>query len=115
LALVAAPSAKGGGDGFDEFWSLYPRKVAKGRARAAFAKAVAAGVPAEEIIAGLRRGLPAMRERIEAGEVRYVKHPGTWLAAECWLDVPEASIGGKVTSLYQKTMEVLRMSGGEGG
>jgi hypothetical protein len=115
LALVAAPSAKGDAAGFDEFWSLYPRKVAKGRARAAFAKAVASGASAEEIVAGLRRNLPSMLQRIEAGEARYVKHPGTWLAAECWLDAPEASIGGKVTSLYQRTMEVLRMSGGEGG
>src|SRR5690606_19428118 len=41
-------------DAFDEFWAAYPRRVGKGAARKAWAKATKKAAP-EEIIAGARR------------------------------------------------------------
>jgi hypothetical protein len=66
---------------FARFYSLYPRKKGPGQAEKAWNTAVRS-TPAEEIIAGLRRQLPALM----AQESRYVKHPATWLNGKCWLD-----------------------------
>jgi hypothetical protein len=64
---------------FEAFWEVFPRKVAKGAARKAFRHALtrAAG---EEIIAGAKRYRP---------DSEFIKHPATWLNADCWLDEPE--------------------------
>jgi len=97
---------------FDEFWALYPRKVAKGNARKAFAAAVAAGADPAAIIGGLRVNLQQMTDRIASGDGRYIKHPATWLNAGCWEDAPEEQGGGKLTTLHRQTMERLRMMDG---
>jgi len=70
-------------DAFDDFWSVYPRHVAKAAARKAFAKAVkSAG--ADAVMAGARRfaadpNLP---------EAQFVPHPSTWLNQGRWEDDP---------------------------
>lgn len=69
---------------FDAFWEHYPRKVGKKAARAAFTKARRT-TPLEPIARGLLAQLPGMR----ATELRYVKHPASWLNGEAWGDVPE--------------------------
>lgn len=68
---------------FDDFWELYPRKVSKGRARAAWARATKDTTPAE-ILHGLTATLPALRDVDE----RYRPHPATWLDDERWGDNP---------------------------
>jgi len=71
-------------EGFGEFWSIYPRKIARGAARGAFSRALEKA-PGPEIIAGARRYAHARK-----GEApRFTKHPATWLRAEGWLDEPE--------------------------
>lgn len=69
---------------FDEFWDRYPKKIAKGAARRAWDKAVAAAGGTQAVIDG------AARYAIEARrlEPRFVKHPATWLNGECWTDQP---------------------------
>lgn len=70
-------------DAFDEFWAAYPRRVGKGAARKAWAKATKKAAP-EEIIAGARRY--AADPRRQSADIRYTAHPSTWLNAERWTD-----------------------------
>lgn len=71
-------------DGFDTFWSTYPRKIGKGAARKAWAKALKTA-DAATITAGAAR---YATER--AGQdPKYTPHPATWLNAERWADEPE--------------------------
>jgi hypothetical protein len=73
-------------DAFDAFWAIYPRKVAKGAARKAWAKAMKDGADPAEVITGARRYATDPR-RVEA-DIRYTAHPATWLHAERWADEP---------------------------
>ncbi|MBK5960263.1 hypothetical protein CCR97_18950 [Rhodoplanes elegans] len=80
---------KQAGDGqtdeaFAEFWSIYPRHIAKANAARAFTAALKAGTDPGEIIAGAQR---YAAER--AGqEERYTAHPATWIRGQRWLDDP---------------------------
>ncbi len=69
---------------FEEFWARYPRKVGKGAARKAYAGARRIA-PWPEIMAGVLRYAAESTDR----QPRFVKHPATWLNAECWNDEPE--------------------------
>jgi hypothetical protein len=88
-------------ESFQEFWSVYPRRVAKESARRAFERALNAGAAPETLIAG------AKRYAIErAGqEPRYTKHPATWLNAGCWEDeapgAPVIDEHGNVVAIEQ--------------
>jgi hypothetical protein len=66
---------------FDAFWSVYPRKVAKGHARKAFGKACKLADPAE-IVAAVSKFAHAMRDT----DKQYIPHPTTWLNGERWED-----------------------------
>jgi hypothetical protein len=70
-------------DRFDEFWQAYPRAVAKGAAKKAWAKATRDADP-DDIIDGARR---YAAERAGQDD-RYTAHASTWLNAERWLDDP---------------------------
>ena len=65
-------------DAFDEFWSVYPAKKAKGAARKAWITATKKATP-EAIIAAAAR----YRDDPYRG---FTKHPATWLNGECWED-----------------------------
>jgi hypothetical protein len=72
---------------FAEFWSVYPRHVAKGAARRAW-KTARKRATADDIIAGARRyGADTTRPP------QYTKHPATWLNSECWADEAEPQAG----------------------
>lgn len=74
-------------NGFDEFWSVYPRRVAKEAARKAYGKALKMAPPAV-ILDGAKR-----YARQRAGEdMAYTKHPATWLNAGCWGDEVSRSV-----------------------
>lgn len=70
---------------FDRFWAIYPRKEGKGKAEAAFTKALRSATDAE-IMAGLEAQLPKMRAKIASGEAQYVPMPATWLNGKRWAD-----------------------------
>lgn len=73
--------------GFAEFWTAYPRKAAKAKALAAYAKAIRSGVTVEQLIEAIKaQRLP---EKAANGEMQYVPHPSTWLNQERWTDLPE--------------------------
>ncbi len=82
--ISPSPSRLGRDEQFDAFWQVYPRKVGKGAARKAWAKATTA-CPAADIIAAAER-FAAQR----AGQnPKYTPHPTTWLNGERWSDEPE--------------------------
>ncbi len=68
---------------FAEWWSIYPRRVAKRRAWIAYQKAAKAAHP-DDLLAGAQR---YATER-EGQDQQYTKHPATWLHGACWLDEP---------------------------
>jgi hypothetical protein len=72
--------------GFEEFWKIYPRKVAKLKAEKLYAaiiktKRAAAG----ELLDG------AMRYAAERAneDPKYTRHASTWLNGGCWADDPK--------------------------
>lgn len=69
---------------FDEFWTRYPRKVGKGAAQKAYAKAVKA-IAHDDLMFALSRQLAG----IEAKDPQFRPHPATWLNSERWNDEPE--------------------------
>lgn len=74
-------SATGVAGAFDDFWSLYPKKVGKQKAKAKFivnAKRVGAAV----IIDGLKAQLPTLR----SADPKFIPHPTTWLERGSWDD-----------------------------
>ena len=68
---------------FEQWWKTYPRRVAKGAARKAYAGALRKTHP---------RTLQEAVERYAADpnlpEAQYVPHPATWLNQERWSDGP---------------------------
>lgn len=75
---------------FVEFWDTYPRKVAKGPAQKAWAKAVKDTEP-DLIITALAAQAPLLGNR----ETRFIPHPASWLNARRWEDDPaELGVNG---------------------
>jgi hypothetical protein len=76
-------------DGFDEFWTVYPRKKAKDAARKAYDAAVKRGGDPAEIL----DGVVAYRDecRRERTEERFIAHAATWLNQGRWKDHVEAA------------------------
>jgi hypothetical protein len=101
-------------DGFSEFWARYPRKVAKGAAQKAYAKAMKAARH-DDVMFALSQQLPAL----EAKDQQYIPHPATWLNAERWNDEPEhvADNASRVTPHRSRhrpdpaTEQILRLAG----
>lgn len=85
------PTAPQDDPGFQRFYQVYPRHVAKGAALRAWAKAVKVAAP-DIIIAG------AERYRDDPNrEDAYTAHPATWLNGGRWDDDPlPARRGGQV-------------------
>ena len=90
--------------GFDGFWLLCPRKIGKGAAKKAYAKAVQTTSP--DVLKEAMRRYAASR----VGEPeQYTKHPATWLNAECWLDEAKGAPNGASGNKYAMTPEELAM------
>lgn len=83
---------------FEEFWTAYPRKTSKGKAREAWASALEAGATAEQMIDGARRYAGSKPDP------QYTKHPTTWLNQECWHDEYAGRRSGSVR-LHQALLD----------
>lgn len=70
-------------DGFEEFWAAYPRRLAKGTARKAYAKAITKIEPTALLRAVKRQANAWTRE---GKEQQFIPHPATWLNGERWQD-----------------------------
>jgi hypothetical protein len=84
---------------FDEFWTVYPLRKAKGAARTAWAKALKK-TDAHVIIAA------AASYRDDPNrDPRFTKHPATWLNGECWNDEPTERRRAKGVSAAQRWLD----------
>lgn len=72
---------------FEDFWNLYPRKVAKRAALKEWEKEMRGGTDPSEIIAGLTRQLPMLARK----EQQFIPHARTWLHQGRWEDEPEVA------------------------
>ena len=86
---------------FDEFWKIYPLKVAKQAALKAFEKAISHTSP--EIIIRGAQAYATDTNRVPA----YTAHPATWLNAHRWLD---DALPPREKTAEEKKAEELRLS-----
>lgn len=76
---------------FNTFWSVWPKRVAKGEARKALAQALKRA-PLNQIMSGLR--LACEHWQRNGTEHQYIPHPATWLRNDQWLDEHHVSVSG---------------------
>jgi hypothetical protein len=76
-------------DGFETFWTAYPRKVGKGAARKAWAKIRPKNGTREAILNAIAAQRNSDQWRKEGGQ--FIPHPATWLGQSRWEDSPDAS------------------------
>ena len=67
---------------FDEFWSLYPRKIAKATARKAWAKLSAE----QQLMAAKAIDTHCQYWNAKETELEFIPHCSTWLNQERWED-----------------------------
>lgn len=69
---------------FDRFWAAYPRRVAKGAARKAFAKLN----PDDELLDRMLTAIATQRVSPDwrCNNGQYIPHPSTWINQERWDD-----------------------------
>ena len=67
---------------FDEFWSLYPRKIAKATARKAWAKLSAE----QQLMAAKAINTHCEYWKAKETELEYIPHASTWLNGERYFD-----------------------------
>jgi hypothetical protein len=68
---------------FEAWWKLYPRKVSKGDARIAFAKAMRRP---DVSLAILTDGVKRYAASVRGKDPQFIVHAATWLNRERWLD-----------------------------
>jgi hypothetical protein len=81
--LSPAPQETSDADAFDAFWAAYPRKIGKGQARTAWARAVKRADPATIIAAANEFGIERGNQ-----DPKFTPYPATWLNGERWTDEP---------------------------
>jgi hypothetical protein len=67
---------------FDEFWSLYPRKIAKAVARKAWQRLSAE----QQLMAAKAIDAHCQYWSAKETELEFIPHPATWLNQERWED-----------------------------
>jgi hypothetical protein len=95
---------------FEEFWSLYPRRVGRGKAEASFSKALKQA-PFSLIMHGLRQQMAYL----ESKSMDLRPHPTTWLNQKRWLDDPQPVQRNNNRTIVDAAREYLdRRSTGHG-
>jgi hypothetical protein len=67
---------------FDEFWSLYPRKIAKATARKAWQRLT----PEQQLMAAKAIDTHCQYWSAKETELEFIPHPATWINQERWED-----------------------------
>ena len=96
---------------FIEFYTTYPLHTGRGAALRAYEKARKAGATAEEILDGCARFAQAVQAT--GRKKKHIKHPSTWLNAQCWLDdmddaVPAEHTPGQIRTWNAAAQDTLR-------
>lgn len=93
-ALGTNPRAlrqKTGDAKFDEFWEVYPRKIAKPAALKSWVRAIQNGANPDEIISGAKR----YAAKVRGESPIYTKYPQGWISDARWADETETKTNGK--------------------
>jgi hypothetical protein len=69
---------------FDEFWKLYPKKVAKADARKAWEQTEKIRPPVEKVLEAVKTATKTEAWRQDGG--KFIPYPATWLRGERWED-----------------------------
>jgi hypothetical protein len=77
----ARQKREGEPEGFDGFYSAFPRRIGRRAAAKAYGSALKRSTQ-EIILAGCKR----YAESVKGTEQQYIKHPATWLNADGWKD-----------------------------
>ncbi|MEN6334078.1 MAG: helix-turn-helix domain-containing protein [Phycisphaerales bacterium] len=85
------PISPKGEDGFDRFWRVYPKRVAKEAARKAFARIAPDDAMLDRMIAAVKTQRDTNQWTKDGGQ--YIPHPATWLNAHRWEDEVPAAKG----------------------
>lgn len=94
-------------EGFEEFWKIYPKKVAKGDARKAWIQTSKIRPPIADLLKAVYAARASKGWLKDAGE--FIPYPATWLRQERWDDVLEVDLSqmssptGKVCAYCGKT------------
>lgn len=89
---------------FQDWYEHYPRRVARGAAEKALAKAMRDGATLEALIEGTKR----YAAQVEGKEAQYIKHPSTWLNGQCWLDEQDPPPKADLTWWEKRQLEEER-------
>ena len=96
---------------FEKFWTAYPRKEGKQKARAAFEKVA---VPLETLLEAIERQKSSAQWTKDEGQ--FIPHPATWLNGKRWEDqLPQTGYqkGGQRQLDADEIEAVRRMMGVE--
>ena len=77
---------------FDAFWNVYPRKVGKKNAQRLWEKMKLDSKTADIVHA-------VVEQSKDWDDIKYVKHPSTWLYGEHWCDELNNDVSAKVLFL----------------
>jgi hypothetical protein len=80
-------------EGFDRFWKVYPKKLAKGDAKMAWRKTRGIRPPTDELVAALEAQKKTSDWAKNNGQ--FIPHPARWLRASGWEnDISSMNTGG---------------------
>lgn len=86
INITTTPS-NGAGEGFDEFWKAYPKKVAKTQALKAWSKLKPNAELQQVIISALERQKQSVQWQKDNGQ--FIPYPATWLNGKRWEDIQD--------------------------
>ena len=79
------PGGGPGIDGFEEFWSSYPKREGRALAKLAYSRVIATGISPHTLVVKARQYAEAKAD-IDA---KWLKMPANWLKEECWREDPQ--------------------------
>ena len=77
-------------EGFDEFWAIYPKKVAKADARKAWLQTKSVRPALSDLITAINQACKTEQWMKSGGS--FIPYPATWLRGERWEDVHEVKL-----------------------
>ena len=99
---------------FDQFWAVYPKKIAKGDARKAWGQTESIRPDMETVIDSIKKQCQADQWRKDDG--KFIPHPATWLRQERWDDEIEVKLPGVVDGkAWHETAKGIEIKGKELG
>jgi hypothetical protein len=97
--------ARGSGDeAFNLWWAKYPRKLGKQDARKEYLRIIKDSDPAD-LDKALENYLREIREH--ATEMRYIKHPTTFLRSDRWRDYLGLAVAAKPSQMPEWAIKAL--------